>query len=163
MESEVAKAHRKARQREYYRKHRDKILAQSRKFIQDHPEKVKEYHENAARKRENGTGYYQRYYALNKDKLLQYARSWRKRNPEKVKEYQQRYNRKMAAERKERRERISQNQSQPNIDKAKSLFRNPAQAEHLQWLLNHAASKRQESNKQESNKQESIHQDAVTS
>ena len=150
MESEVAKAHRKARQREYYRKHRDKILAQSRKFIQDHPEKVKEYHENAARKRENGTGYYQRYYALNKDKLLEYAKNWRKRNPEKVKEYQQRYNRKMAAERKERRERIK---PEPNIDKAKFLFRNPAQAEHLQWLLNHAASK----------KQESIHQDAVTS
>lgn len=158
MESEIAKAHRKARQREYYRKHRDKILAQSRKFILDHPEKVKEYHENAARKQENGTGYYQRYYALNKDKLLQYARSWRKRNPEKVKEYQQRYNRKMAAERKERRERISQSQSQPNIAKAKSLFRNPAQAEHLQWLLNHAASKKQESNKQENKKQESIHQ-----
>lgn len=59
MESEIAKAHRKARQREYYRKHRDKILAQSRKFIQDHPEKIKEYHKNAARKRENGTGYYQ--------------------------------------------------------------------------------------------------------
>ena len=114
MESEVAKAHRKARQREYYRKHRDKMLAYSRRYIKDHPEKVKEY--------------------------------------------QQRYNRKMAAERKERRERISQSQSQPNIDKAKSLFRNPAQAEHLQWLLNHAASK-----KQENNKQESIHQDAVTS
>lgn len=158
MESETAKAHRKARQREYYRKHRDKILAQSRKFIQDHPEKIKEYHKNAARKRENGTGYYQRYYALNKDKLLEYAKNWRKRNPEKVKEYQQRYNRKMAAERKERRERKSQSQSQPNIAKAKSLFRNPAQAEHLQWLLNHAASK-----KQENKKQESIHQDAVTS
>lgn len=153
MESEIAKAHRQARQREYYRKHRDKILAQSRKYIKDHPEKVKEYHENAARKRENGIRYYQRYYALNKDKLLEYAKNWRKRNPEKVKEYQQRYNRKMAAERKERRERKSQNQSQPNIAKAKSLFRNPAQAEHLQWLLNHAASK----------KQESIHQDAVTS
>ena len=73
-----------------------------------------------------------------------------------MKEYQQRYNRKMAAERKERKERserISQKLSQPNIAKAKSLFRNPAQAEHLQWLLNHAASK----------KQESIHPDAVTS
>lgn len=83
MESEIAKAHRKARQREYYRKHRDKILAQSRKFIQDHPEKVKEYHENAARKRENGIGYYQRYYALNKDKLLEYAKKLAKTKPRK--------------------------------------------------------------------------------
>ena len=114
MESETAKAHRKARQREYYRKHRDKILAQSRKFLQDHPEKVKEYHENAARKRENGIGYYQRYYALNKDKLLEYAKNWRKRNPEKVKEYQQRYNRKMAAERKERKERIPRARWKPH-------------------------------------------------
>lgn len=41
MESEKAKSDRIARQREYYLKHRDKMLAYSRKYIKDHPEKAK--------------------------------------------------------------------------------------------------------------------------
>ena len=67
MESEEAKSDRIARQREYYLKHRDKMLAYSRKYIKDHPEKQKLYRENAAKKRANGTGYYQRYYQRNKE------------------------------------------------------------------------------------------------
>ena len=85
MESETAEQNRKARQREYYLKHREKMLAYSRRYLQEHPEKRKLYQENAA-KRE-------------------------KKKPN------------------------------PDIDKAKSLFRDPAMAEHLQWLFNHAASK----------------------
>lgn len=45
MESEKAKSDRLARQREYYLKHRDKMLAYSRKYIKDHPEKKKLYRE----------------------------------------------------------------------------------------------------------------------
>ena len=56
-----AKSKQKERQQEYYLKHRDKMLAYSRKYIKDHPEKQKLYRENAAKKRANGTGYYQRY------------------------------------------------------------------------------------------------------
>ena len=37
MESEKAKSDRIARQREYYLKNRDKMLAYSRKYIKDHP------------------------------------------------------------------------------------------------------------------------------
>lgn len=54
MESEKAKSDRIARQREYYLKHRDKMLAYSRKYIKDHPEKQKLYRENEAKKRANG-------------------------------------------------------------------------------------------------------------
>ena len=43
MESEKAKSDRLARQREYYLKHRDKMLAYSRKYIKEHPEKKKLY------------------------------------------------------------------------------------------------------------------------
>lgn len=71
MESEKAKSDRIARQHEYYLKHRDKMLAYSRKYIKDHPEKKKLYRENAAKKRANGIGYYQRYYQRNKEKLLE--------------------------------------------------------------------------------------------
>ena len=71
MESEEAKSKQKERQREYYLKHREKLLAYSRKYIQEHPEKMKLYKENAAKKRANGTGYYQRYYQRNKEKLLE--------------------------------------------------------------------------------------------
>lgn len=60
MESETAEQNRKARQREYYLKHREKMLAYSRRYLQEHPEKKKLYQENAARKRADGTGYYQR-------------------------------------------------------------------------------------------------------
>lgn len=76
MESETAEQNRKARQREYYLKHREKMLAYSRRY----------YQKKTAAKRE-------------------------KEKPN------------------------------PDIDKAKSLFRDPAMAEHLQWLFNHAASK----------------------
>ena len=71
MESEEATLRRQARQREYYLKHREKLLAYSRKYIKEHPEKQKLYRENAAKKRANGKGYYQRYYLLNKEKLLE--------------------------------------------------------------------------------------------
>lgn len=59
MESEEATLRRQARQREYYLKHREKLLAYSRKYIKEHPEKQKLYRENAAKKRANGKGYYQ--------------------------------------------------------------------------------------------------------
>ena len=43
MESETAEQNRKARQREYYLKHREKMLAYSRRYLQEHPEKRKLY------------------------------------------------------------------------------------------------------------------------
>lgn len=43
MESEEATLRRQARQREYYLKHREKLLAYSRKYIKEHPEKQKLY------------------------------------------------------------------------------------------------------------------------
>lgn len=75
MSKEKAKSDSIARQREYYLKHRDKMLAYSRKYIKDHPEKQKLYRENAAKERANGTGYYQRYYQRNKEKLLENLRA----------------------------------------------------------------------------------------
>ena len=103
MESEKAKSDRLARQREYYLKLRDKMLAYSRKYIKEHPEKQKLYRENAAKKRANGIGYYQRYYQRNKEILLEKSKSWRQNHPEKVKEYQRRYyQKKRAAAKKEK-------------------------------------------------------------
>ena len=133
MASEEAKSKQKERQREYYLKHREKLLAYSRKYIQEHPEKMKLYKANAAKKRANGTGYYQRYYQRNKEKLLEKSKSWRQNHPEKVKEYQRRYyQKKRAAAKKEKKIMLN-----PDIDKAKSLFRDPSKAAHLQWLLEH--------------------------
>nr|DAQ79516.1 MAG TPA: hypothetical protein [Caudoviricetes sp.] len=137
MESEEATLRRQARQREYYLKHRDKMLAYSRKYIQEHPEKMKLYKENAAKKRENGTGYYQRYYQRNKEKLLENSKRWFKNHPEKVKEYQRRYyQKKRAAAKKEKKIMLN-----PDIDKAKALFRDPSKAAHLQWILEHNRNK----------------------
>jgi hypothetical protein len=137
MQSEEAKSKQKERQREYYLKHRDKMLAYSRKYIKDHPEKQKLYRENAAKKRANGTGYYQRYYQRNKEKLLEKSKSWRQNHPEKVKEYQRRYyQKKRAAAKKEKKIMLN-----PDIDKAKSLFRDPSKTVHLQWLLEHNRNK----------------------
>lgn len=132
MQSEEAKSKQKERQREYYLKHRDKMLAYSRKYIKDHPEKQKLYRENAAKKRANGIGYNQRYYQRNKEKLLEKSKSWRQNHPEKVKEYQRRYYQKKRAEKKEKKIMLN-----PDIDKAKSLFRDPSKIAHLQWLLEH--------------------------
>lgn len=135
MQSE-AKSKQKERQREYYLKHRDKMLAYSRKYIKDHPEKQKLYRENAAKKRANGIGYNQRYYQRNKEKLLEKSKSWRQNHPEKVKEYQRRYYQKKRAEKKEKKIMLN-----PDIDKAKSLFRDPSKTVHLQWLLEHNRNK----------------------
>lgn len=132
MQSEEAKSKQKERQREYYLKHRDKMLAYSRKYIKDHPEKQKLYRENEAKKRANGIGYNQRYYQRNKEKLLEKSKSWRQNHPEKVKEYQRRYYQKKRAEKKEKKIMLNL-----DIDKAKSLFRDPSKAVHLQWLLEH--------------------------
>lgn len=141
MESEGAKSKQKERQREYYLKHREKLLAYSRKYIQEHPEKMKLYKENAAKKRANGIGYYQRYYQRNKEKLLENSKRWFKNHPEKVKEYQRRYyQKKRAAAKKEKKIMLN-----PDIDKAKSLFRDPSKAVHLQWLLEHNKIKQYES------------------
>ena len=141
MQSEEAKSKQKERQREYYLKHRDKMLAYSRKYIKDHPEKQKLYRENAAKKQANGIGYNQRYYQRNKEKLLEKSKSWRQNHPEKVKEYQRRYyQKKRAAAKKEKKIMLN-----PDIDKAKSLFRDPSKAVHLQWLLEHNKIKQYES------------------
>ena len=136
MSKEEAKSKQKERQREYYLKHRDKMLAYSRKYIKDHPEKQKLYRENAAKKRANGIGYYQRYYQRNKEKLLEKSKSWRQNHPEKVKEYQRRYYQKKRAEKKEKKIMLNL-----DIDKAKSLFRDPSKTVHLQWLLEHNRNK----------------------
>lgn len=141
MESEETKSKRKHWQQEYYFKHREKMLAYSRKYRQDHPEKMKLYKENAAKKRANGTGYYQRYYQLNKEKLLEKSKRWLQNHPEKVKEYQRRYYlKKRAAAKKEKKIMLN-----PDIDKAKSLFRDPSKTVHLQWLLEHNKIKQYES------------------
>ena len=116
MSKETAEQNRKARQREYYLKHREKMLAYSRRYLQEHPEKRKLYQENAARKRANGTGYYQRYYQRHKERLLACSKQWHQDHPEKVKEYQRRYYQKKTAAKREKKK------PNPDIDKAKSLF-----------------------------------------
>ncbi len=137
MESEEAKSKRKHWQREKYLKQRDKMLAYSRKYRLEHPEKMKLYKVNAAKKRANGTGYYQRYYQRNKEKLLEKSKRWLQDHPEKVKEYQRRYyQKKRAAAKKEKKIMLN-----PDIDKAKSLLRDPSKTVHLQWLLEHNRNK----------------------
>ena len=67
--------------------------------------------------------------------MLASSKQWHLDHPEKVKEYQRRYYQKKTAAKREKKK------PNPDIDKANSLFRDPAMAEHLQWLLDHAASK----------------------
>lgn len=136
MMSEQAKQHRRDYEREYYRKNREHILARNRAYRKAHPEKQKQYRENAALKRHTGLGYYQRYYQENKDRMGEYAKQWRKRNPDKVKQYQRTYNEKRAEER--RRQKLW---ASTDVSKAKSLFRDPTKAAHLQWLVDHAKEK----------------------
>lgn len=69
--------------------------------------------------------------------LLEKPKSWLQNHPEKVKEYQRRYyQKKRAAAKKEKKIMLN-----PDIDKAKSLFRDPSKTAHLQWLLEHNRNK----------------------
>ena len=76
------------------------------------------------------------YYLKHRDKLLAYSRKYIKDHPEKVKEYQRRYYQKKRAEKKEKKIMLN-----PDIDKAKSFFRDPSKTVHLQWLLEHNRNK----------------------
>lgn len=136
MESEKAKEHRKAKQREYYLLHREEILARNKAYRMAHPEKLKEYQKNAAVKRKANIGYYAKYYQRNKAKLNAYAVEWRKKHPEKAKAYTRKYREKMR-EIKNKRKRWNAT----DTDKAKSLFLDPKTAAHFQWLVDHAKEK----------------------
>ena len=136
MESEEAKLRRLARQRDYYRKNKEKILERTRRYCKEHPEKWVLYRKNANEKRSSGLGYYQRYYQRNKKKLTDYAKRWREAHPDKIKEYQRRHREKMKALGLPLRKK-EQKKQQPDIDKMKALFRDPSKAAHLQWLLEH--------------------------
>lgn len=139
MESEEAKLRRQTRQREYYRKNKEKILERSRRYRKEHPEKWVQYHKNANEKRSLGLGYYQRYYQRNKKKLTDYATRWREAHPDKMKEYQRRHREKMKALGLPLRKKAQKHQ--PDIDKMKALFRDPSKAAHLQWVIEHNKSK----------------------
>lgn len=77
------------------------------------------------------------YYLKHRDKMLAYSRKYIKDHPEKVKEYQRRYyQKKRAAAKKEKKIMLN-----PDIDKAKFLFRDPSKTVHLQWLLEHNRNK----------------------
>lgn len=135
MESEEARLRRLARQREYYRKNKKKILERSRRYRNEHPEKWIQYRINAKEKRIQGLGYYQRYYQRNKNKIYENAKRWRDAHPERLKVYQRRYRQKMKAL------KLQSKKPQPNIDKMKALFRDPSKAAHLQWILEHNRNK----------------------
>ena len=68
--------------------------------------------------------------------MLEYSRKYKAAHPEKQKEYLRRYRSKKKAKKEQK--------SIPDISKAKALFRDPAKAEHLQWLVNHALAKQKE-------------------
>ena len=135
MEPEEVILRRQARQREYYRKNKEKMLERSRQYRKEHPEKWVQYRRNAKEKRSMGLDYYQRYYQRNKEKLAEYAQRWKEAHPEKIKEYQRRYREKKKALGMDRSKEVQK--PQPNIDKVKALFRDPSKAAHLQWLVEH--------------------------
>ena len=63
--------------KQYYIKHREKLLADNKKWRKDNPEKESEHHK--------------RYYNNNKEKMLAYNKQWQKDNPEKIKNNHKKY------------------------------------------------------------------------
>ena len=153
MEEEEAKKRKKEKEHEYYLAHREEKIEQSRRYFKEHPEKVAMYRKNATEKRKLGLGYYQRYYQEHKEQLSEYAREYRKKHPEKIALYQHRRWLKIKAEKEAARaekEMRKQNGSDApsvdvekpvakniNVNKVKSMFRDPAAKAHLQWILEH--------------------------
>lgn len=137
MESEKARKHRQEWAREYYRKHREEIIAKSKAYIKAHPEKSKEYRGHTTEERKEWRREYQRlYYQANKEKCKEYIRRWQANHPDKVKAYMENH-RKLNGEKKERKAK----DIPPDTEKAKALFRDPKMADHLQWLVDHAKAK----------------------
>lgn len=82
---------RKERLRQYYLAHREKLLAASKLYNKNHPEKAKEYREHRRKHHpEREKEYRLRYYNKNKEKIAEKIKAWRSANPDKVKEYYRR-------------------------------------------------------------------------
>lgn len=81
--------------------------------------------------------YHQGYYQRNKERIDKQAKEWKEAHREYVRDYMRDY----AIKRKER-ELTEKKKTKPDLAKAKALFRNPEQAAHLQWLVNHAIKKK---------------------
>lgn len=79
--------------------------------------------------------YHQGYYQRNKERIDKQSKQWKEAHREYVRDYMRDY----AIKRKAR--DLEEKKSKPDLAKAKALFRNPEQAAHLQWLVDHAKKK----------------------
>lgn len=120
--------------RRYYQANKERLLAANKKYYAEHPEKAKEYREYRKKHYHDKILAAQKaYYERNKEILAEKARAWRKAHPEKMKEYNRRAAERRAAG------KISgcstKYNHSPDIDKAVALFKDPAKANHLRWLV----------------------------
>lgn len=136
-ESPQAKARRQERQRKYYLAHREELRAKNHAYYKEHSEKWKVYGKGLTDEEKERNREYQRlYYQAHRDAYIAAARRWQARNPDKVDAYKQNY---LA---KQRQERAAARIASVDTGKVKALFKDPAAAEHLQWLVDNAKEKR---------------------
>ena len=117
----------KARQRtysaRYAKRHRDELNERNRN---EYRTKVRA---NGKTDQENAHDYY----LAHCEELKAKSRAWREKNPERVKANNHRNWERRKAER-----QAGKKKKKPDLEKAKALFKNPAIAAHLQWLIDKA-------------------------
>lgn len=128
---EELRERKRQRQHNYYLEHKQEILERNKRYLKEHPEKARKYQERRKTVLKEKISRRQHlYYVNNRDRLLEYAKNWRRANQGKVKEYNRKHGLQRAAS-----QRANAYKGDPNVGKAKALFKNPAAAAHLQWLV----------------------------
>ena len=135
-ESAQSRARRLERQRRYYLDHREELREKNKAYYRAHSEKWKVYGKGLTdEERERNREYQRLYYQVHKEACIASTRRWQERNPDKVAAYKRNYLVKQS------RERAAAKKSPPSVEKAKALFRDPAMAEHLQWIVDNGKGK----------------------
>lgn len=138
MTDEELRERRSQRQRQYYQEHKQEILERNKRYLKEHPEKARKYQERRKTVLKEKISRRQHlYYVNNRDRLLEYSKNWRRANQGKVKEYNRKHGLQRAASQK------ANAYKNPNLGKAKALFKDPVAAAHLQWLVDHQRQKQE--------------------
>lgn len=122
---------RRAYSRDYYQRNKERMSERNRKYMQEYRKLAAKYKDVEERK--VYPEHQKAYYLEHREKMLQSAKEWRERNRERVREINRRAYRRRKEQKKLVKQQIRVNDI--NVDKAKSLFKDPAMAAHLQWLV----------------------------
>ena len=145
----MTKEEKLAKKRAYYNERKDDPEFKQRRheirrnFIEKNPDAARQYSSNFRKRNpERCADYARKYYLEHRDEVLARTKKWRNEHPDYVREYNKWYNIKRYSGAMDEKPKASK-AKKPCLDKIKSLFKNPSEAEkHFKWLSEKAHKKK---------------------